>query len=271
MFQSRGARVAAIINPRLLPIGLLGFFESDDDEDSARTVLHDGARWLREQGAQVVRGPMAYATWNDYRFVVERTEPGSFRGEPDHPDFYPRLWERAGFTRVSTYASHWIDMNAAQARWTDKVARARDAGVTVRAVTDADFPSIYQLALAAFADAYMFSPIDPDEFVSIYGGDRPADSRTTIAHLDGRPVGFMHTFVADLPRGRTGIAKTVAVHPDARDRGVYHALFSDALTSFQSAGLSHAIAALMHLDGSPALMGWARGPLYKQYALYQLT
>ena len=65
-----------------MPIGLLGFFESDDDEDAARDVLLPAAQWLRSEGCERVRGPMAYSTWNDYRFVTERTEPGSFHGEP---------------------------------------------------------------------------------------------------------------------------------------------------------------------------------------------
>jgi hypothetical protein len=274
MFHRDGARVAAIINPRLVengrPIGLLGFFESDDDEAASGDVLRSGVAWLREQGATIVRGPMNYSTWNDYRFVVAQNEPGSFRGEPDHPSFYPRLWERAGFAPVSRYASHWIDMPEALARWVPKVARARELGVTVRAATMADAPAIYRLALAAFADAYLYSPIEPDEFASIYGADRVATSAPYLALVDGEPVGFLYAFVADLPRGRAGVIKTVAVAPAARDRGVYHALFAGALQAFVDAGVPSAIAALMHVDGSPALMGWARpGTLWKEYALYQ--
>ena len=275
LFHTRGARVAAIINPRLVengaPVGLLGFFESDDDESAAKEVLGDAVRWLRGEGVAVVRGPMNYSTWNDYRFVVARTEGGTFRGEPEHPDYYQRLWEAAGARVVSRYASHWIDMPAALARWAPKLARAREAGLTVRRASAADAPAIFALALAGFRDAYMYSPIEPDEFASIYGADRASDGLTYLVLDGGRPIGFMHSFLADLPRGRVGIAKTIAVAPDARDRGAYHLLFASALEGFQAAGVGDAIAALFHLDGTPAQMGWAQpGTLFKQYALYDL-
>jgi hypothetical protein len=274
LFQNGGARVAAIVNPRLvengIPVGVLGFFESEDDERASGEVLRDASAWLRSQGVAAVRGPMAYSTWNDYRFVVERTEPGSFRGEPDHPDHHVRLWERAGFVPCARYASHWIDVRGALDRWAPKVERARAGGLSVRAASAADARSIFQLALCGFRDAYMYAPIEPDEFASIYGADRAADGLTFLAIEAGVPVGFMHGFVADLPRGRVGIAKTIAVASSARDRGAYQLLFSTMLEAFAAAGVHDAIAALFHLDGAPAHMGWARpGTLFKQYALYE--
>jgi hypothetical protein len=274
LFQNGGARVAAIVNPRLLergrPVGLLGFFESEDDERASGEVLRDASAWLRSQDVCAVRGPMAYATWNDYRFVVERTEAGSFRGEPEHPDYYVRLWERAGFAPCARYASHWIDMRAALDRWAPKVERARASGLSVRAASAADARSIFQLALCGFRDAYMYAPIEADEFASIYGADRAAEGLTFLAMEAGVPVGFMYGFLADLPRGRVGIAKTIAVASSARDRGAYQLLFGAMLDAFLAAGVTDAIAALFHLDGAPAQMGWARpGTLFKQYALFE--
>ena len=274
------SRVAAIVNPRLVddagrPIGLLGFFESLDDEPASRAVLDAGVRWLRAQGATIVRGPVAFSTWNDYRFTEgPSTSPGWFQGEPLHPESYPRLWGLAGFAVATRYGSYWLgDLEAVRARFAGKIARARNAGVVVRSVSEADLPSLYQLALAGFRGAYMYSPIEPDEFASLYTADRAADVAGTsfIATLDGRSVGFVYNYVAALPDGPAGIVKTIVVAPEARALGVYHDLLATSLGAFLERGVTRAIGALMHADGDPSLMGWCRPEMtFKQYALHEL-
>lgn len=272
LFHDGRARVAAIINPRL-PVGMLGFFASEDEEASARGVLDAAVAWLRAREITTIRGPINYSTWNDYRFVVRETEPGAwFPGEPRHPAYYPRLWEAAGFVACSGYASHWIDELPAQiARMAPKVARSREAGATLRPIGVADLPALYHLAHAAFRDAYMFSPLEPDEFAALYGREQAtiASDTSYLALLGDRPVGFVYGFVADVGGAPAGIIKTIAIAPEARDAGIYHALLSEVMASFAGLGIRRAIAALMHLDGSPALMGWQRGALFKQYALYE--
>lgn len=280
LFLARGrARVAAIVNPRLVdedgkPIGLLGFYESLDDEAASTAVLHAAAEWLRERGATIVRGPINYSTWNDYRLTTEATEPGWFAGEPYHPSYYPRLWAAAGFAVATRYGSYWLgDLAAVCARFAPKIARARASGVELRALRAGDLPSLYQLAIAGFRGAYMYSPIEPDEFAAIYSADRAADVAGTsfVAVDEGRPLGFVYTYVADLPRGRAGVVKTIVVAPEARDRGVYHGLLATALQAFLDQGVTRALGALMHAEGEPALMGWCRPEnLFKQYVLYEL-
>jgi GNAT superfamily N-acetyltransferase len=272
------AGVAAIVNPRVQdgagrPIGLLGFFESLDDEAAAAAVLGAGAAWLRARGAQVIRGPVDFSTWNTYRLTVAAREPGWFAGEPYHPAYYPRLWEAAGFRVATRYASHWLGaLDPVCARLETKAARA--AGVTIRPLQAGDLPSLYQLALTGFRGAYLYSAIEPDEFASIYGADRAAGAAATsfVAVDEERPLGFVYTYLAELPRGPSGIVKTIVVLPEARDRGVYHGLLAASLRAAQAEGATGALGALMHAEGEPSLMGWCRPEtLFKQYALYELA
>jgi len=273
------SRVAAMINPRLVddagrPIGMLGFFESLDDDSASRAVLDAGVAWLRDQGATIVRGPINYSTWNDYRFTVgEQMVRGWFQGEPLHPDSYPRLWGLAGFAVTTRYGSYWLgDLEQVRARFAGKISNARNAGVVVRSVGAADLPSLYQLALGGFRSAYMYSPIEPDEFASLYTADRAADVAGTsfIATLDGRAVGFVYNYVAELPDGPAGIVKTIVVVPEARAFGVYHDLLATSLGSFLERGVTRALGAMMHADGDPSLMGWCKPEMmFKQYALYE--
>jgi GNAT superfamily N-acetyltransferase len=279
-FQSPGrAHVAAIVNPRLVengrPVGLLGFFESKDDISAATAVLGAAVNWLRERGATIVRGPINYSTWNDYRFRTLCTEPGvSFAGEPFHPDYYPRLWEAAGFRVATNYGSYWFgDLDAMIERYAPRVAASVDAGVEIRSLRVGDLPMLYQLAISGFRNAYMYSPIEPDEFASIYGADRAAESSATsfVAVHDGKPIGFQYNFIASLPSGPVGVAKTIAVSPEARGRSTYHALMSASYRSFLDAGMTRAIAALIHEDGEPAKMGLCvPDNLLAKYALYEI-
>ncbi len=279
LFLSTGrARVAAMINPRLCdgegrPIGLLGFFESIDDEAAAREVLHAGAAWLRAEGATIVRGPVNYTTWNDYRFTIAASEPGWFAGEPYHPAYYPRLWAAAGFGVTSRYGSYWLgDLPPIIERFSSSVARCRAIGHQVRPLQAADLSGIYRLAMTGFAGAYMFSPIEPDEFIAINGERATTGNDTSFVVVAGSEVqGFIYTYVAELPSGPAGIIKTVVVAPGVRGGGTYGALMSAALEAFVARGVSRAIGGLMHADGDPSNMGWCRPEMmFKQYGLYEL-
>lgn len=218
---------------------------------------------------------MNCTTWHDYRLVTTPTTPGGFAGEPVHPAYYPRLWEAAGFTPVSQYGSYWTPpLVSEHARFAARAEGAYASGVEVRPVSVGDLPAMYQLAMLGFEHAYMFSRVEPDEFAALYTADRAASVAGTsfVAVEDGRPLGFLYTFVAELPDGPAGVFKSVAVHPDARGRNVYMALFARAFESFLDRKLERAITALIHVDGTPAKMGWndpAR--TYKQYALYEHT
>jgi GNAT superfamily N-acetyltransferase len=274
------ARCAAIVNPRIVdgrgkPIGLIGCFEAMNDQVAATAVLRAAAAWLRERGATIVRGPMNFTTWHDYRLITERTEPGGFTGEPVHPEYYPQLWQGAGFAPTARYGSYWFPALAAQhAKFAARAQAALDAGIDVRPSSVGDLPAMYQLAMIGFSEAHMFSRIEPDEFAALYTADRAASvaGTTFVAVEDGRPLGFIYSFVAELPTGPAGVAKTVAVHPDARGRNVYQALFARVFETFLERNLERGIAALIHVDGTPSKMGWQDpARLYKSYALYEQT
>jgi len=278
LFHAPGrARVAAILNPRLkddrgAPIGVLGFFEAHDDQDAVTAVLGAASRWLREHGATTIRGPINYSTWNDYRFATSPGE-GWIRGEPYHPASYLPMWERAGFGVCATYGSYWLDpIPTMLGKFAAGVARAGATGVTARAITAGDLPVLHQLAIDGFEHAYGYSAIEPDEFFSMYSADRAAEASAMsfLAVQDGRPVGFVYAFVAELPGGPAGVIKTIVVRPAARGGAVYATLVSAAYRAFEALGLTRTMAALMHVDGSPAQMGWCRPERsFKQYVLLE--
>ena len=88
---------------------------------------------------------------------------------------------------------------------------------------------------------------------------------------DGEPIGFMYDFPLAIAGTTASVCKTVAVHPAHRASGIYHAMMHAWFSGQRDAGIKASIGALMHNDGSPSLMGWAREEtLLKEYRLYEL-
>jgi ribosomal protein S18 acetylase RimI-like enzyme len=253
-------------------IGLVGFFSatSPEESDAAKRVLQACAAWLRERGATAVRGPVDGSTWGNYRFIVDGSEAGTFRGEPSHPAYYVDLWRDAGARECAHYGSYWMkDPAAIVEKMAARAAELR--GVRLRAANLADLPIIHALAMRGFSDAFMFSPISMGELAQLYAGGRTDGAIAYLAYLDGTPVGFVYCFEAELPRGRIGIAKTIAVVPEARDRGIYHALCARAFGDLLARGVDDILVALIHDDGAPATMGWSQPEQrFRSYALFDL-
>jgi L-amino acid N-acyltransferase YncA len=276
-------RVAAIINPRLRdadgrPVGLLGFFECEPDERLCAALLAAAAGWLREQGCRVVCGPVDFTTWHTYRFVAEGAAVEWMPGEPYHPAYYPSLWRAAGFSVAGTYTSNWMgDPEALVERFAPHAGRAAEHGYTVRTIAadGSDLRALYAVATDAFAGAYLYSPIELDEFAALYTPGRSAavaGSTYVACAPDGALAGFVYAYVLPSWAGReqVTIIKTIAVTPAHRDRALYQTLLHAAIAGNLSAGSRDFVAALMHVDGSPRLMGWSRPEtLIKSYELYE--
>lgn len=278
-------RVAAIVNPRSFdaehrPFGLLGLFACEDDLPTAAALLDAACDWLRERGCATARGPMNLTTWHDYRFVTSGFHAGYMPGEPRHPRHYPKLWLEAGFRVCGTYSTNWLTCpeqgrgaDALAGKFTAAAQRALDSGYSVRGIAPSDLPALYKLSSEAFADAFMYSHIGPDEFAALYSRDDvPVAARTSyIAHApDGSPIAFLYSFPCNLDGRDALVCKTIAVLPGTRGRGIYPLLVHTWVTDGIADGCRDFVGGLMHVDGNPANLGWTGADTrIKEYALYE--
>lgn len=278
--SSRG-RVAAMINPRLLddagrPIGLLGFFECDENEDTARRLLDEGSEWLQKRGCVMARGPIDFTTWHNYRFVVDTSTPDWIPGEPYHHDYYPSLWRAAGLEEAGTYSSNWLGGAEDHIeRFAGRADECRKAGYTVRHIDPkADLDALFTMSLDAFASAWMYSPIERDEFAAMYTPEQAAmvaPFSYVALSPDREPVGFLYAFPLDIAgRQHVSVCKTVAVVREHQDKRPYHLMMHSWFTEQREAGCREFAGALMHCDGAPALMGWTSPDTrIKEYKVYE--
>ena len=275
--SARG-RVAAIINPHLVdedgrPYGLLGFFECRDHEDTARRLIDLGLEWLDRQGCRVVRGPINFTTFHDYRLVTSSAAAGWIPGEPYHPDYYPRLWRAAGMAPVTSYSSNWLPHEMLEALQPSAEA-SRAAGYTIRHLAGAaDLEALYQLSTVSFAQAWMYSPITREEFAALYGADRVAKvaSSTYLVHAaDGAPVGFLYGFPVELDGRTATVCKSIAVLPEHRAGHPYQLLLHTWFREQYEAGIRDFVGGLMHRDGAPGRLGWTTPETcLREYEVYE--
>ena len=140
---------------------------------------------------------------------------------------------------------------------------------------DAELRRIYSVARVSFEGAYLYTPIDEDEFVAQYAAALPAvvASLVTIAEHEGRPVGFcfcipdVNEQMAGRPR-RTAILKTFAVLPGYS--GLGGAMADRTHTEARRLGFARVVHALMHVsnDRSRALSQRIAHEI-RRYALFE--
>jgi hypothetical protein len=154
----------------------LGFFECPDDQAVADELFG----WARETagraGCREILGPVDASFWNRYRMKTDAFDQSAYFGEPRNPDYYPRLWERAGFSVVQRYSSTIfpvVPRGYRNPRLTSRLEWARDNGFRVESLRmrewDDVFPRVHALIMELYADMPVFQPLDLDGFAAVFG------------------------------------------------------------------------------------------------------
>ena len=260
-------------------LGAVGHFAALNRE-AARLALDAACEALRSRGATLAVGPMDGNTWRRYRLVIDAgTEPPFFL-EPTNPPEWPRWFADAGWRRHSEYVSSVNDnLSRVDPAGAAKARGLAERGVVMRELRlddyDAELRRIYSVARVSFAGAYLYTPIDEDEFVAQYAAAKPAvvPSLVTIAEHDGIPVGFCFCIpdVNERAEGRpmrTAILKTFAVLPGYT--GLGGALADRTHAEASRLGFTRVIHALMHVsnDRSRALSKRIAHEI-RRYALFE--
>src|SRR4051812_32709936 len=168
-------------------LGAIGHFAASNRE-GAKLALDTACEALRARGATLAVGPMDGNTWRRYRLGIDAgTEPPFFL-EPTNPPEWPRWFANAGWRIHSEYVSSVNDDLARPDPAGPAKARAiAERGVELRDLRlddyDAELRRIYSVARVSFASAYLYTPIDEEEFVAQYAAAKPAvvPSLVTIA------------------------------------------------------------------------------------------
>lgn len=107
-------RISAHVDHRLdefqgEPWGLFGFFECEDDPQTARALLQAAEAWLRGRDRPFARGPFDFSTNHECGVLVEGHELRPQILENWHHPYYQRLFDAAGYHKEMDLYKWQID------------------------------------------------------------------------------------------------------------------------------------------------------------------
>jgi len=239
------------------------------EDVQALAALLDGiAEESAGAGAEWLLGPLDGDTWHSYRLATTGSTRPPFALEPPSAPAVEAALSQAGFAPVLLYESSYAPLSGR------RIPRLGSQRLRVRpfdtSMAEAELARMHQLALVAFAQAPLFTPIGYDAFAALY---RPALAQVVpelvlFAEDEiGTPVGFLFGLPdwVEGPRPRAAILKTyAAVEPGAGAllAGAFH-------DSARRLGFEGVIHALMHADnGSLRHSRLLGGAPFRYYSLF---
>ncbi|TAL68166.1 MAG: GNAT family N-acetyltransferase [Bacteroidetes bacterium] len=199
-------RIAAIINENHNKthndkVGFFGFFECINEQEVADALFKEAAGWIKEQGMNIMRGPMNPSTNDDLGCLIKGYELPPTIMMPYNPEYYHLLIEKAGFEKAKDLFAYKLTIDTFV---TDKMARLQNSlrqryKVTIREVNfknkaqfNKDVNTIKDIYNKAWEPNWGFVKMTDEEF-DFMANDlkQVADPRLAlIAESDGKIAGF---------------------------------------------------------------------------------
>ncbi len=284
-----------------------GFFESEDDRQTAGALFDAVASWGRERGMTVLRGPANPSLNDEAGLLVEGFDSPPVLMMTYNPRYYVRLLEGAGFHNAKDLLAYWFEIAADPLERLTRIAERfarKEPNIVVRTVSKSglarDLPKIREVYNEAWEKNWGFVPMTPDEMDFMASRLKPLVVEdllflAEIRHLDGRvePIGFMLTlpdyntaiqplrgkllpfgwlkFLLGLKRIRTLRVVTLGIKKDYRMRGIQSVMFERGLRASLKRGYTGCEVSWL-LEENDLVIGSVRlwgGKLYKTYRMYE--
>jgi GNAT superfamily N-acetyltransferase len=182
--------------------GMFGFFESENDRDTASALVEAAAGWLRARGRERMLGPMDFTTNDECGLLIEGYDLDPMILQPWHPPYYRDLLEGLGMSKAMDLLMWRIALGELKQgdRFHDLIHEAAkkahaEHGVTIRSMRRSDL----QAEVARFMEVYNeawgsnwgFVPITEEEVRFQAKNLKPVldENWAMIAERDGELVG----------------------------------------------------------------------------------
>lgn len=301
-------RIAAIIDHNHIKFhneqaGFFGFFECLPDCEVARELLGTAARWLKERGFEIMRGPMNPSTNDECGFLLEGFDSPPMIMMTYTPAYYLEYMERCGLTKArDLYAYIVVIRDVAAGGRLEKLAaavKARIPGLTVRPAVMKQFQrevdAVKVIYNSAWSHNWGFVPMTDAETGAMAKKLKPliVPELMIMAEVNGKPAAFFvavpdYNQVLGKINGRLGpleFAKflwysrkisdirilTMGVKEEYRKKGIEGLLYLEAFKAamkkgYERAEMSWILEDNVLMQRGCELMG---GKLYKKYRIYE--
>lgn len=260
------AHCIAMIDSQRPQVGLIGFFEAKDEASGAR-VLKQAQDYLREQGAQVLRGPVNLTIWHDYRFKTQGT-PAIF--DPANKDYYPKIWTDFGFNVAETFISGRRTEFSAVIKPTTPAYEAHKDHI--REFVPEDLDRFREMSERIFktSGSWNMVSLDPPSFAYLYK-DILAQIQpryTLVAEGDDGPEGFVFGIPNPL-NPKELVLKTIGVLPEYHRSGVAAALLHLFHARAQEDGFASVYYALIRESNDIKKLPYEQYEISSRYECYE--
>jgi hypothetical protein len=138
-------------------VGFFGFFEVERDMEAATALLDAARDWLRERGAEVLRGPVNPSTNYECALLIDGFDQDPVIMMSYNPPYYVEMLESYGLKKAMDLYAYFIDAEFFVA--SDKLKRVADrfrkkSGITLRLVNLKDFANEVQTLRKVYNDAW---------------------------------------------------------------------------------------------------------------------
>jgi hypothetical protein len=283
-----------------------GFFESENDPETAGLLLDAAALWGRERRMEVLRGPANPSLNDEAGLLVDGFDSPPVFMMTYNPSFYPALVEGAGFRKAKDLLAYFFEVGPEPLARLEKMAArvtAREPSVVVRPIRKktlkADLPKIREVYNAAWEKNWGFVPMTPEEmdfmaarlkplldekFAFLAEVRRPdgtlepiafmlamPDFNRAIAETKGRllPFGWLK-FLLSQRKVRILRVITLGIKRDWRMRGLNAVMFAAGLRASLARGLTGVEVSWLLEDNDLVIRSVKifGGRLYKTYRMY---
>jgi GNAT superfamily N-acetyltransferase len=191
-------------------LGFFGFFESIDDQEVAAGLFAAARAWLAAKGITAVRGPMNPSMNYECGLLIEGFDTPPFFQMTHNLPYYQRLIEGCGFQKVDDMFAFWGHIDMLQTL-DKKLAFIHEEcnkrfNINLRRMDRAKFAKEVRLFLDIYNQALVgtwgFIPLSEAEIDHMAASMKRliVPEMTTIAEIDGRPVGAQFGLLDYNPR-----------------------------------------------------------------------
>jgi len=178
-------------------VGYFGQFECINDPNVSRALFDEARRWLRDRGADWVKGPFDLHINETCGLLVKGFETTPMLMMPHHRPYYATLVEDAGLEPEMRLLAYIIEPNFKAPPAMERLQSRHQDALRMRPLDVRRYSDEMALLRELFNDAWRlnwgFVPFSKSEFEALGKELRPVlnPSYTSIAMLNDEPVGFL--------------------------------------------------------------------------------
>ncbi|MFT5861008.1 MAG: GNAT superfamily N-acetyltransferase [Flavobacteriaceae bacterium] len=263
--EERG-RIAAFYHEETPELGILGWYECDDNDSLSEELLRAAISWLQSKGCKKIIGPINGSTWSSYRFNLDASKP-LFAGEPYQPSYYPKQWEKVGFENDVMYETTIPYRPSDESLDYDQVMSylinlGLEMTPLAREITEDENLSYFKFYADCFRGNPFFYNISLDHYLLLtekLANVAEYDFSYVVKDKQGNPISAfisyvdVHRGINDDGKGKKLFLKTIATHPKWRNKKIMQIVVNFLRLKAERMGYTEVIFSLMFSENLTAM------------------